>query len=193
MIACVTAWDCGRVVHHPGRRPRAETTGRSQSGAAHGDVRRCAARIGPQIRTRSAYRCRRRSRPIPVRSRDRVRRLRSCAKPLAGKVRRDVRLQRLLVGAEARIAINSIERDPWIRDELGRERRQVHRQPGQKLDHRCADVLARTAALRLRNQSRSLLRFSERRNESVLFVNGDVIGATDRVLAGFAPVPLEDR
>ena len=58
-----------------------------------------------------------------------------------GKVRRDVRLERLLVRAEARIAINPVERHTRIRDELGRERRQVIRQASEQLDHRSADVL----------------------------------------------------
>ena len=57
------------------------------------------------------------------------------------KVRGDVRLERGLVLAEARIAINAIQRHARVGNQLGREPRQIAGEPFEQADHRSADVL----------------------------------------------------
>jgi len=56
------------------------------------------------------------------------------------KARRDVRLVRRLVAAEARVAVDTKQRDLWIGDQLRREPSQVDRELLEQRDHRCAHV-----------------------------------------------------
>src|SRR5258705_6587060 len=56
-------------------------------------------------------------------------------------MRRHVRLQRALVGAEPGVAVDAEQRDAWIRHEIGSERREVPRQLTEQRDHRTADML----------------------------------------------------
>jgi hypothetical protein len=56
-------------------------------------------------------------------------------------VRGDLRLQRPLVVAETRVAIDAEQGDAWIRHEVRSKRRQIARQLGEERDHRVADVL----------------------------------------------------
>ena len=60
--------------------------------------------------------------------------------PRVGNDRRDVRLVRRLVLGEARVAVDAIHRHLRARDELGRERAEIDRQPLHDRGHRLADV-----------------------------------------------------
>jgi len=52
-----------------------------------------------------------------------------------------VRLERGLVAAEARIAINAIQRHTRIRNQLRSEPRKIDGEPFEQSDHRSADML----------------------------------------------------
>ena len=58
-----------------------------------------------------------------------------------GEVRTDVRFERLLVGAEARVAVDPVERYAGIGDEFRRERGKIPCEASEELDHRTADML----------------------------------------------------
>ena len=59
---------------------------------------------------------------------------------LRREVRPDVRLERCLVLAEARVPVYAVQRGARIRDQLGREPRQIGRRTRQQLDHGAAHV-----------------------------------------------------